>query len=158
MIKGDEDLNKEIIDEIKQLGIKNILIDEPMKNHTTFKVGGPADIMVSPENEEELSKLVKFCRDRKVSFLVMGNGSNMLVRDGGIRGLVIRLNDNFDGIEVKEEENIILAKSGALLSKLSRTALKHSLKGLEFASGIPGANSSNNYECRCLWGRNEGCC
>lgn len=139
MIKGDEDLNKEIIDEIKKIGIKNILVDEPMKNHTTFRIGGPADIMVSPENEEELCRLVKCCRARELSFLVMGNGSNMLVRDGGIRGLVIRLNDNFAGIEVQEEENIILAKSGALLSKLSRTALKHSLKGLEFASGIPGA-------------------
>lgn len=113
-----------------------ILCNEPMKNHTSFKIGGLADKIIMPENEDELIKLVEECRRDKINYFVMGNGSNILVRDGGIRGVVIKIEKNLSDIHV--EENKIIVQSGALLTRLSKVALKHSLKGLEFASGIPG--------------------
>ena len=116
--------------------IKNILYNEPMKSHTTFKIGGPADIMIIPKNESEVIEAVKICRDNNIDFLIMGNGSNLLIRDGGIRGVVIKINEGFNNIEV--DGNTIYCESGALLSSVSKNALKNSLKGLEFASGIPG--------------------
>ncbi len=115
---------------------KNILINEPMKNHTTFKVGGPADIVIIPQNEDELIESVKICRENNIEFLIMGNGSNLLIRDGGIRGVVIKINEGFNKIKI--DGNKIYCEAGALLSLTSRKALKESLKGLEFAFGIPG--------------------
>ena len=114
----------------------DIRFNEPMRKHTSFQIGGPADIMVIPSSEEELIKSVKICRANKLKYFVMGNGSNLLVRDGGIRGVVIKINGNFDKIEIKKD--IISVQAGALLSTTSKQALKHSLSGLEFASGIPG--------------------
>lgn len=128
------------IEEFKKLfenkSFENILFGEPMKNHTTFKIGGPVDIMIIPENEDELIEGVRLCRENNIDFLIMGNGSNLLIRDGGIRGVVIKINEGFNKIQV--DENIIYCEAGALLSVVSKNALKHSLKGLEFASGIPG--------------------
>lgn len=128
------------IEELKKLFedklFKNILFDEPMKNHTTFKIGGPVDIMIIPENEEELIKGVKLCRENNIDFLIMGNGSNLLIRDGGIRGVVIKINEGFNKVQV--DKNIIYCEAGALLPSLSKNALKHSLRGSEFTSGIPG--------------------
>lgn len=115
---------------------KNILINEPMKNHTTFKVGGPVDIMIIIENEKELIDAVKVCRENKIDFLIMGNGSNLLIKDGGIRGVVIKVNEGFNKVQVTQ--NRIYCQGGALLSSVSKNALKHSLTGAEFASGIPG--------------------
>lgn len=115
---------------------KDIRFNEPMKNHTTFKIGGPADIMIIPSSEEELIKAVTFSRENNIKHFIMGNGSNLLVRDEGIRGLVIKINGNFDKVIV--EDNIITVQAGALLSTTSKEALKHSLTGMEFASGIPG--------------------
>lgn len=113
-----------------------ILFDEPMKNHTTFKIGGPADVMIIPSTEEELVKAVRFCRNNNIDFFVMGNGSNLLVRDGGIRGVVIKVYEGVNDIRVNG--NVIYCEAGALLTAVSKVALKHSLKNLEFASGIPG--------------------
>ena len=130
-------MNKERIQQkFDKNDFKNILIDEPMKNHTTFKVGGPVDVMIIVENEDELIQAVRICRSNNINFLIMGNGSNLLIKDGGIRGVVIKVNEGFN--EVKVEENKIYCQAGALLSAVSKTALKHSLKGSEFASGIPG--------------------
>ncbi len=131
-------MKKELLDKIGKMEIKNILIDEDMKKHTTFKIGGPADIMVSPKDESELQEIVGFSRKENIPFLIMGNGSNMLVRDKGVRGIVIKLNDNFDDIKIDRDRGVIIAKSGTLLSRLSRAARDASLKGLEFALGIPG--------------------
>lgn len=117
--------------------IENILIDEEMKNHTSFKIGGPVDLMVLPRNEEEIIESIKIARENEIPFMIMGNGSNMLVQDGGIRGIVIKLNENFS--QIKLEGSKIISQAGALLSTVSRFALKNSLKGMEFASGIPGA-------------------
>ncbi|MDR7855824.1 UDP-N-acetylmuramate dehydrogenase [Tissierella sp.] len=113
-----------------------ILFDEPMKNHTTFKIGGPVDVMIIPRDEEELTKAIIFCRENNIDFLIMGNGSNLLIKDGGIRGAVIKINEGFNNITINGTK--IYCEAGALLSTVSKTALKHSLKNFEFASGIPG--------------------
>lgn len=114
----------------------NIMIDEPMKNHTSFKVGGPADILVTPEDALEVQAIIKICKENKVKYYLMGNGSNLIVRDGGIRGVVIKLT-KLNKIEV--EGNKIIAQSGASLQNVAQLALDNSLKGMEFASGIPGS-------------------
>lgn len=115
---------------------KDIRFNEPLRNHTSFQIGGPADVMIIPSSEEELIKAVKVCRSKKLKYFIMGNGSNLLVRDGGIRGVVIKINGNFD--KIKLEENVISVQAGALLTSVSKYLLKHSLSGFEFASGIPG--------------------
>lgn len=131
-------MNKEFIYKqlLNILEEDSIKVDEPMKKHISFKVGGPADFLVKPKTEEELSQVIKFAKKENIHFIVIGNGSNLLVKDGGIRGMVIELSDNFNNYEI--EGNIIKAQSGALLAVLGRNALKNSLTGFEFASGIPG--------------------
>lgn len=109
---------------------------EPMSKHTTFRIGGPADLLVTPENVEQVGKLCQLFRDSEVPFLVLGNGSNILVGDGGIRGVVIQLGNRFARCEVLD--NVMTAQAGIKLSRLAGTALEHSLTGLEFAAGIPG--------------------
>lgn len=127
----------EIIERIIVIvGEKNVKIDEPMRNHTSFKVGGPADIFITPENDNQIRDVVKLCHDSGCPVFIMGNGTNLVVRDKGIRGVVLKIYDNFNHIST--EDNIITAEAGALLSTVSKYALKESLKGLEFASGIPG--------------------
>ncbi|MGE5474488.1 MAG: UDP-N-acetylmuramate dehydrogenase [Ignavibacteriales bacterium] len=124
---------KKIRDDI---GIKNIHINEPMNKHTSFRVGGPADIFAAPANIDELKSLIAFVKQEGIPMFIIGNGSNLVVKDGGIRGIVINILDNFNNISVKND--IIEADTGVLLSKLSNVAMKNSLSGLEFASGIPG--------------------
>jgi UDP-N-acetylmuramate dehydrogenase len=86
-------INKNLSLELAKIIDKNnILIDEPMKNHTSFKVGGPVDILTTPTNFNEVKEIVNFCKDNKTQYYIIGNGSNLLVRDGGIRGIVIKLN------------------------------------------------------------------
>ena len=114
----------------------NIKIDEPMKNHTSFKVGGPADILVTPEDVMEAQSIIKICKENKVDYYLIGNGSNLLVRDGGIRGVVIKL-CKLNKIEVKG--NKVIAQSGASLYDVTMVALGEGLKGMEFANGIPGS-------------------
>jgi UDP-N-acetylmuramate dehydrogenase len=118
------------------IGKENIKIDEPMKNHTSFKVGGPADVLVTPQNGIQIRDVLKLCKDNEYPVFVMGNGTNLLVKDKGIRGVVVKIYDNYNKIDV--DGNMITAESGALLSVVSKIALKHSLKGFEFACGIPG--------------------
>jgi len=114
----------------------NIKVNEPMENHTSFRVGGPADILVTPNDVLEVQALIKICKKYKVTYYLIGNGSNLLVKDGGIRGVVIKLcNLN----EIKVEGNKITAQSGASLYDVTMVALDKGLKGIEFASGIPGS-------------------
>jgi len=128
---------EELIKQINKVILKaNIKINEPMENYTSFKVGGPADILVTPENAEEVQSIIKICKENKVDYYLIGNGSNLLVRDGGIRGVVIKLS-NLNKIEV--EGNMIIAQSGATLYDVTMIALDKGLKGIEFASGIPGS-------------------
>ncbi len=117
-------------------GEENVLRDEPMSRHTTFRIGGPADYFVTPKDKGEIRKIIKFCRKEQVPFYVIGNGSNLLVGDRGYRGVIIQIFKQMSKIEVDGER--IMAQAGALLSKLAAAALDASLTGFEFASGIPG--------------------
>lgn len=112
--------------------------NEPMKLHTSFKTGGNARLFVSPESEEQLSKLLAFCNEEKINRFIIGNGSNLLVDDCGIDGIVIEIGDGFDCLELVDETTI-KAGAGTSLAKLCRFALSNSLSGLEFAFGIPGS-------------------
>ncbi len=120
----------------KIIGNENVLRDEPMKNHTTFRVGGPADWFVMPEEEEQVREIIKILHAEKIPYYVTGNGSNLLVGDKGYRGVVIQLYKKMSKIRVAE--NVVYAQAGALLSKIAAEALAHELSGMEFASGIPG--------------------
>jgi len=121
---------------VQLLGPENVKIDEPMKKHTSFKVGGPADLFLTPGTYEEIAGIMNICHKNTIPYLFIGNGSNLLVRDKGIQGVVIQLQERFNKCVVRG--NIIEAEAGALLSVIAQTALKHGLSGFEFASGIPG--------------------
>lgn len=120
-----------------KLDIANILYNEPMKYHTSFKVGGPADMFIEPENRTELVKTIKSLKEQSIPYYLIGNGTNLLVSDKGIRGAVIKIGEKFGIADVNEER--IIAESGILVSVLSKIAARSSLTGMEFASGIPGA-------------------
>jgi UDP-N-acetylmuramate dehydrogenase len=113
-----------------------VLCDEPLKEYTSFKIGGPADYLLFPKTNEEVSRLIKLCREEKIPLFVLGNGSNLLVTDEGFRGAIIQLYRSFNGISI--DHNRMTAQAGALLSQVASAAAKASLTGLEFASGIPG--------------------
>ena len=131
------DRNQIILDEIKDI-IKetHILCSEPMRKHTTFQIGGPAQIMVFPETKEEIRAIILFCTKKEVPLLVIGNGSNLLVSDQGIDGVVMVLGQNFASCECNG--TMVKARAGALLSFIGNQACKESLSGFEFAAGIPG--------------------
>ena len=118
------------------LGAEQVLKDEPMSRHTTFRVGGPSDYFVVPRSTREIRDTIAICRQEGVPYYILGNGSNLLVGDKGYRGVVIQIYKNLN--QIRTEGNLIYAQAGALLSKVAAEALEHSLKGLEFASGIPG--------------------
>lgn len=128
--------NKVYNDILNIVGKENIMMDEPMKKHVSFRVGGPADILVRPINEEQLKEILLYIKNEEIPYLIIGNGSNLLVRDGGIRGVVVELSDNFSDFKI--DGNKIEIKAGALLSRIGNAALREELKGFEFASGIPG--------------------
>ncbi len=113
-----------------------ILENEPMSKHTTFRVGGPADVMFLPESPEQVVEAIELARGEGMPFMVIGNGSNLLVRDGGIRGLVIQLGEGMAAIA--RVGNVITAWAGASLKRVAAYAQASGLAGLEFASGIPG--------------------
>lgn len=112
-----------------------VLSREPMARHTTFKIGGAADLMVVPEDAEDLRAALHFARSKGLPVFVLGGGSNTLVRDGGIRGMVI-LPEKFQGLE--REENEVTAGAGVRTSRLLAFCSKQGLAGLEFLSGVPG--------------------
>ena len=112
--------------------------DEPMAKHTTLRVGGPADVFAEPASEADLAAILKFCGERGVKFFILGRGSNLLVRDGGFRGVVICLSHaNFSKIEVAGER--LRCGAGAKLKNLAVEAKRNNLGGLEFLEGIPGS-------------------
>lgn len=113
-----------------------IYLDEPMKKHTTFRVGGPADYFVTPSTVEEVKGIVALCKKEDMPYYILGNGSNLLVGDSGYRGVMIQIYKEMSGIEVNGE--IIRVQAGALLSKIGAAALEAELQGFEFAAGIPG--------------------
>ena len=113
-----------------------ILLNEPMSRHTTFRVGGPADVMFLPESGEQVAAALSAARAAGAAAYVVGNGSNLLVRDGGIRGLVIALGEGMSA--VSRDGNVVTAQAGASLARVAAFAQAEGLAGLEFASGIPG--------------------
>lgn len=121
---------------VKVLDEDQIKPEEPMKNHVTFRAGGPADFFVTPKNYEELSWVLKCCAKYEMPCYIMGNGSNLLVSDQGYRGVVIQLFRQLNDIQC--EGNVIRAQAGALLSAVANRALEEKLTGFEFAAGIPG--------------------
>lgn len=118
------------------VGEDNVKIDEPLKKHTSFKIGGPADIFITPTNDIQVRDVLRLCNDSGCPVFILGNGTNLIVRDKGIRGAVLKIYDNFNSINI--EGQAVTADAGALLSAVSKAAMNNSLKGLEFASGIPG--------------------
>lgn len=112
-----------------------IRYNENLRKHTSFKLGGPCEILISPTKEEEVIEAIELCKKWSIPYFILGNGSNLIIKDGGFRGAMIKLTSLKD-IECKG--NKIISKSGATLAAVSGVALKNSLKGMEFASGIPG--------------------
>ena len=113
-----------------------VFTDEPMKQHTTFKIGGPADYFLVPESGEEAGEIIKICKQTDIPYFILGNGSNLLVGDGGYRGAVIQIYRNMSAVTT--EGTTITAQAGALLSSVAAAAKNASLTGFEFAGGIPG--------------------
>lgn len=118
------------------LGQDRILMEEPMKKHTTFRLGGPADFFLCPSDVNQIPEIIHICRKEGIPWFVLGNGSNLLVSDQGYRGVVIQIYKNMNQITV--EGTRIYAQAGALLSAVSKKAMEAGLTGMEFASGIPG--------------------
>ena len=115
---------------------EQILIEEPMKKHTTFRIGGPAEYLILPQTAEEIADVVKLCRQEEIPWYIVGNGSNLLVADEGVRGVVIQLLRNFN--QIQAEGCQIRMQAGAQNAAVAKRALDASLTGFEFAAGIPG--------------------
>ena len=124
---------------LKFLPKENILIDEPMKKHTTFKIGGNADFYVTTSNIEETQNVVKFARKNNIKLTIIGNGSNILVTDKGIRGITLKVNYNEISKQNTDKGMIYTCGSGTMLSKIANEALQDGMTGFEFAYGIPGS-------------------
>lgn len=130
-------MNDQFLTELQNvMGGSGIFMEEPMKKHTTFRVGGPADVLVQPD-ETALAAILALCRQYHVPYSFIGNGSNLLVGDKGIRGVVIEMTEPMGNIEVHGTQ--ITAQAGAMLSKIANTAASNGLGGMEFAAGIPGS-------------------
>ena len=131
-------LTEETINRLKELiEEKRLLIDEPMDRHTSFRVGGTADAYISVKSRSELKELIGLLKEEKTPYYVIGNGSNLLVSDKGYRGVIIEIGSSMAAIEATDDG--LRAEAGALLGTLGMTACRMSLKGLEFAAGIPGS-------------------
>lgn len=120
----------------KYIDGSKVKFNEPMKKHTTLKVGGNADVLVNPETIEDVVEVLKYAKVNEIPVTIIGNGSKLLVRDKGIRGIVVRFGSKFSNIQIDGE--YITVESGITLPRLSIIAKDNSLSGLEFAAGIPG--------------------
>ena len=127
-----ETIMKEINNETSSL----CLMNEPLKKHTTYGIGGPADLMIFPKNKQDLIKIIKIINENKIQLTILGSGSNVLVSDDGIRGVVISLKNSLKQIEVAD--NILYAECGTMLGKIVKYAVKNDLIGLENLNGVPG--------------------
>lgn len=130
-------VNQNVIEKFNNLlGEERVKVNEPMKRHTTFRIGGPADYFLMPSSEKELKGIIEICKSEELPYFILGNGSNLLVSDKGYRGVIVQLYKNYGDIAVKGDE--IHASAGALLSQIAAAARNSSLTGFEFAGGIPG--------------------
>ncbi|MDO5018214.1 MAG: UDP-N-acetylmuramate dehydrogenase [Lagierella massiliensis] len=118
------------------IDVGEILFDEPMKNHTTFKIGGPCDVLIMPTKIDQILNALKVIKKNNLDYMIIGNGSNLLVSDMGIRKVIIKLHTNFSKMTLAKEK--IISQSGAMLKDIALLALNNELSGFEFASGIPG--------------------
>uniref|UniRef100_UPI00403F71BE UDP-N-acetylmuramate dehydrogenase n=1 Tax=Paenibacillus sp. FSL k6-2145 TaxID=2976834 RepID=UPI00403F71BE len=125
-----------------QIPLEKVKFNEPLKNHTFIKIGGNADILIHPTTIDEITKIVEIANLHQLPLTVIGKGSNVIIKDGGIRGVTISLS-HFDQIKVNEDS--MIAQSGVDIIDVSRLALEHSLTGLEFACGIPGSTGGALY-------------
>lgn len=117
-------------------GAENVLQGEPMAKHTTFRIGGPADAFVQIESTEALANVLQYLEKIEIPYMILGNGSNLLMDDAGYRGVIIEIADKMN--EVRVEGSCLVCQAGALMSKVARVAYENGLTGLAFASGIPG--------------------
>ncbi len=117
-------------------GRDNVLSQQPLAAYTSFKVGGAADYLVTPGSMDQVAELLSFCGQASLPWHILGRGTNLLVSDSGVRGVVIRISDNLAAVSVCDAT--ITAQAGAILTRVSSMALAHSLSGMEFAEGIPG--------------------
>lgn len=130
-------MNQQLIDKLYQIvGKQNVKLDEPMSRHTTFRIGGPAQVFVTPQTVEAIGQVVSECNTSQVPFFMLGHGSNLLVSDAGMNGVVIQLYQNFS--EYIIEGTRITAQAGVMLGRLGNAARDAELTGFEFAAGIPG--------------------
>ena len=130
--------NQKFVDEIRsRMAPEHILLNEPMKDHTTFRIGGPADCLILPASMEDVAFVFQCLKRHDIPFVILGNGSNVLVLDKGIRGAVIKFNSPISAI--RKKKNTLTAGAGALLRDVSEFAAENSLSGMEFACGIPGS-------------------
>ena len=129
-------MNNQLLEQLEQIvGKDGVRLAEPMSRHTTFRVGGPADVLVTPDRSA-LAQVVALCKKEQTPYCIIGNGSNLLVGDGGIRGVVIETKGALNTLRADGER--IVAGAGALLSQAASRAASQGLSGMEFAAGIPG--------------------
>ena len=117
---------------------ENVYINEPMSKYTSFKIGGSAECMVKIKTLEQLKSILKYTNENNINLTIIGNGSNILVSDDGIKGIVVKIEiDNLE-IDIQDKKAIITVGSGVKLGLLAQKCLKQEITGFEFASGIPG--------------------
>jgi len=136
-MKMENNMNQRLYNELLEIVTKEqIKIEEPMRRHTTFRVGGPADLFLMPRTPDEVKRIVDLLNKESVPYYILGNGSNLLVSDQGYRGVIVQIYKEMNQIEI--EGDVVRAQAGALLSAVANRALEAELAGFEFAAGIPG--------------------
>lgn len=125
-----------MIEKLKNLEIGEVLEKEPLKRHTTFKIGGPCIAMCMPDSFENARRLIEFLRKNEIDFYIIGNGSNLLISDNGLDMVVVKIASNLSEIKIEGDE--VFAMAGASLIETSKRAIEAGLEGMEFSSGIPG--------------------
>ena len=129
---------QELVEKLERIvGVDNVLVNEPMSAHTTFKIGGPADAMVVPHALDEILKVVRLCHNNEVELRIIGCGSDLLVSDAGLRCVVMKIADNFAGIRVLDD-GTVMVQAGATNAAVAEAVCEAGFAGYEFACGIPG--------------------
>lgn len=128
---------EEVKTQLEHLQVGKVALNEPLQKHTTIKIGGPADLFIEPSSVEGLQKTLEIIKEQNLSFRVIGRGSNLLIPDEGMRGVVIKLGSNFD--DLTEDGNTIRVAAGYPMIKLATVMSRKGMAGLAFAGGIPGS-------------------
>lgn len=153
------DIEKVYRDLTNILKNSKILKNEPMSKHTSFKIGGSADIVVKIEDVEDIKSILEFSDKEHIPVYIIGNGSNLLVKDNGIRGIALMICMDTYKIDKQDKKVVVTADAGVKLGGLAQELLKQGITGFEFASrNTRNFRRSNKNECRCTWKRNERYC